>query len=93
MKISLGKSGTCLGMAAKAEYEHLKKTQPSYTDVFHFLDFDKEIDEGYGLLANVKRVDDNRNFTLPLADLEDRNEKSSNYQLVDDYCVWFVNNR
>jgi hypothetical protein len=81
------------GHGSKTEYEHLKETQPSYTDVFEFLGFDKEIDEGYGILADVKRVDDNRNFTLPLADLEDRNEKSRNYQLLDDYCVWFVNNR
>jgi hypothetical protein len=81
------------GYGSKSEYEKLKKTQPSYRDTFEFLDLYEEIDEGYGVLANVKRVDDNMKFTLPLADLEDRDENSKNYQILDDYSVWFVNNR
>lgn len=81
------------GHGSKAEYERLKKTQPSYTDIFELLDFDEEIDQGYGILANVKRVKDKKSFTLPLADLRVRDDHSANYQLLDDYSVWFVNNR
>ena len=46
---------------------------------------------GYGISVNVKRVSDKRKFTLPLADLESTDKQSNNYQLLDDYSVWFVN--
>ncbi len=81
------------GYSSKAEYEKLKKTQPSYTDTFELLGLDDEIDEDYGILADVKRVSDKRKFTLPLADLEATDKQSKNYQLLDDYSVWFVNYR
>jgi hypothetical protein len=54
---------------------------------------EKDIDKGYGILANVKWKGDNKYFTLPLADLQDKDEQSKNSQLLDDYSVWFVNNR
>jgi hypothetical protein len=79
------------GYGSKIEYEKLKKTQPSYTDTFEFLGFDDEIDEGYGILVKVKRVSDKRKFTLPLADLEATDKKSKEYQLLNDFSVWFVN--
>jgi hypothetical protein len=81
------------GYGSKTEYEKLKKTQPSYTDTFELLGFDDEIDEGYGILVKVKRVADKRKFTLPLADLEATDKQSKNYQLLDDFSVWFVNYR
>jgi hypothetical protein len=81
------------GYGSKTEYEKLKKTQPSYTDTFEFLGFDDEIEENYGILVNVKRVSDKRKFTLPLADLKSTDEQSKNYQLLDDFSVWFVNYR
>ncbi|MBV5347730.1 hypothetical protein [Lamprocystis purpurea] len=81
------------GHGSKSEYERLKESQPSHTDIFELLGFDEEIDQGYGILASVKRVKDKKSFTLPLADLRDRDEHSANYQLLDDYSVWFVNNR
>ena len=81
------------GNGNKAEYEKLKKKQPSYTDTFNLLNLDEEINEDYGLLVDVKRTSDNKKFTLPLADLKAIDEHSMNYQLLDDYSVWFVNNR
>jgi hypothetical protein len=81
------------GYGSKTEYEKLKKTQPSYTDTFEFLGVDDEIEENYGILVNVKRVSDKRKFTLPLADLKSTDEQSKNYQLLDDFSVWFVNYR
>jgi calcium binding protein len=80
------------GFGSQAEYKRLKQTQPSYTDTFELLSFD-EIDVDYGLRAQVKRVSDKREFTLPLADLEATDEQSKNHQLLDDYSVWFVNYR
>jgi hypothetical protein len=81
------------GYGSEAEYENLKKKQPSYTDTFNLINLDEEINEDYGLLVDVKRTSDNKKFTLPLADLKAIEEHSKNYQLLEDYSVWFVNNR
>jgi hypothetical protein len=81
------------GYGSEAEYEKLKKKQPSYTDTFKLLNLDEEVNEDYGLLVDVKRTSDNKKFTLPLTDLKAIDEHSKNYQLLDDYSVWFVNNR
>jgi hypothetical protein len=81
------------GYGSKAEYERLKKTRASYTDIFEFLDFDEEVDPNYGVLVDVKRTSDNKKFTLPLSDLEATDKQSTNYQLLDDFSVWFVNFR
>ena len=81
------------GYGSEAEYEKLKKKQPSYTGTFNLLNLDEEVNEDYGLLVDVKRTSDNKRFTLPLADLKAIDEHSKNYQLLDDYSVWFVNNR
>jgi hypothetical protein len=75
---------------SKAKYERLKKKQPSYTDTFELLSLD-EVDAHYGIIARVRRVSDKKEFGLPLADLEATDEESKNYELLDDYSVWFVN--
>jgi hypothetical protein len=62
-------------------------------NTFNLINFVKDFDDFYGLLVNVKRVSDKSEFTYPLADLEVTDKKSKNYQLLDDYSVWFVNYR
>jgi len=74
------------------EYEKLKKTRPSYTDKFILLSFKDEIDLDEGIMVNVQRVSDKKKFLLPVADLEATDKKSINYQLLDDYSVWYANN-
>ncbi|MEW6730616.1 MAG: SEC-C metal-binding domain-containing protein [Acidobacteriota bacterium] len=81
------------GYGSKKEYEELKKTHPSYTDEYNLLSFQDDIDVDTGILVKVQRISDKKQFTLPLADLEATNEQSHNYQLLDDYSVWFVNYR
>jgi len=82
------------GFGSKKEYEKLKKTQPSYKDKFNLVKFVDEIDDYYdGIFVHVQRVSDKRKFVLPLAELKSTDRKSKNYQLLDDYSVWFVNNR
>jgi len=82
------------GFGSKREYEELKKTQPSYTDKFNLIDFIDDIGDEYdGIFVNVQRLSDKKQFILPLADLKSTDKKSKNYQLLDDYSVWFVNNR
>jgi hypothetical protein len=81
-----------LGPGNKKEYEKLKKRQPSYTDIFSLISFEDDLDENNGILVKVKRLSDKKNFILPLADLKSTDAKSKNYQLLDDYSVWLVNN-
>lgn len=72
------------------EYEELKKTNPSYTDVFVLENFQPKFDEMDGIMVDVKRASDNRQFTLPLSELEVSDENSPNYSLIEDYLVWFL---
>ena len=81
------------GDGNKAEYKELKMTRASYTDTFELLGFDKELSGFRGILANVRRISDRKTFILPLADLKPTDELSENHQLLDDYSVWFFNNR
>ncbi|MDO9123976.1 MAG: calcium-binding protein [Deltaproteobacteria bacterium] len=82
------------GFGSKKEYEKLKKTQPSYKDKFNLIKFLDDIDDEYdGIFVHVQRISDERKFVLPLSDLKSTDRKSKNYQLLDDYSVWFVNNR
>ncbi len=79
------------GYGSESEYEKLKKTQPSYTDTFELIGFEEGVSEDRGILVKVRRMADKRKFTLPLADLEATDEQSKNYQLLNDFSVWFVN--
>jgi hypothetical protein len=82
------------GFGSKREYQELKKTQPSYKDKFNLIDFIDDINDEYdGIFVNLQRLSDKKQFILPLADLKSMDKKSKNYQLLDDYSVWFVNNR
>jgi len=82
-----------IGPGDQKEYERLKKTKPSYTDKYDLLSLADEVDGWVGILVNAKRGSDKKEFTLPLAEMEATDERSKNYQLLDDYSVWFVNNR
>lgn len=79
------------GRGNKKEYEKLKKIRPSYSDVFKLLRFEDLISEEVGILVEVQRVSDGKNFTLPVADLEATEENSPNRDLFDDYAIWFFN--
>jgi hypothetical protein len=80
-----------LGPGDKKQYEELKKTRPSYIDLFTYMHFDEIIDDSEGLMVRIKRVSDRKQFVIPLADLKVTNKESPNYQLIDDYAVWYVN--
>jgi len=87
-----------IGGWSPAEYKKLKKTQPSYTDRYQLLGIERDdrsewmmFDED--IVARVQRISDNKIFLLGLAELEVKNKQSPNWQLLDDYAVWFVNSR
>ena len=88
-----------LGPGEEGEYEKLCKTQPSYQDSFDLLSIEKEVISewmmfgGEDLVARVRRKSDGKEFYLGLAEIEIVDKTHPNYQLLDDYSVWFVNNR
>ena len=88
-----------IGPGDKEEYDHLKKTRPSYTDRYELLGIDYDAKSGWMLFwgedigADVRRISDGKKFLLGLSELKATDKKSKNYQLLDDYSVWFVNNR
>lgn len=60
-------------------------------DRYKIVAFEDEPDEDYGILVNLRRISDGKNFTLPLADLKTTDNKNPSHQILDDYSVWFVN--
>jgi hypothetical protein len=88
-----------IGGRSPADYKRLKKTQPSYTDRYQLISISRDEDSEWmmfrceDIAARVRRVSDGREFILGLAELQPRDRKSQNYQLLDDYAVWFVNTR
>lgn len=88
-----------IGPGNPKEYERLRKNQPSYKDIFELLSIERDmISEwmlygGEDLACQVRRKSDGKKFYLGLAEIKALDKKSVNYQLLDDYAVWFVNNR
>ncbi|MBN2395804.1 MAG: hypothetical protein JXC36_04990 [Candidatus Atribacteria bacterium] len=82
-----------LGGWSKKEYEKLKKTIPSYTDNFEFIKLEEEYDDWKGIYTSVKRISDEKIFTIPLWDLVVMDKRNSNFQIVTDYASWMTNNR
>ena len=80
-----------IGPGSKKEHEKLRKTRPSYLDRYKIIAFEDDSDENYGIFVDLRRISDGKKFTLPLADLKTTDKKHPNYQILDDYSVWFVN--
>jgi hypothetical protein len=80
------------GPGDQKEYEKLKKKNPSYTDHYQILSLEEY---GYdeSIFVNVKRISDNKKFALPLADLKSVDKDSINFQLLEDFLMWFWNYR
>lgn len=87
-----------IGGWSQQEYERLKVTQPSYTDEYELLSIERGGRSKWmmfheDIVAHVRRKSDGKEFDLGLAELQVTDEKSRNFQLIDDYAVWLVNNR
>ena len=78
------------GAGSKNEYERMKKRKASYTDTFKLLLMQLDSYEGV-VFARVKRMSDNKKFTLPLDELKSEDKKSPNYKILEDYSSWIVN--
>jgi hypothetical protein len=79
-------SGWC-----KLEYEKLKESNPSFRDIFLFVELDEEYDDWKGLYAIVKRLTDSKVFRIPLWDLKVTDVKDSNFIVMSDYSFWMTN--
>ena len=82
-----------LGPGSKKEHERLKKTNASYLDTFELIDFEYDPSGDEGIHAQVRRLSDKKIFILPLDYLKVKPRKSKNFDLINDYGVWFVNYR
>jgi hypothetical protein len=88
-----------LGGWSPAEYKKLKKTQPSYRDIFDLISINSEeysqwmMHAGEDIAARVRRTSDGKLFVLGLSELKAVNRKSENWKSLNDYTVWFVNSR
>ncbi|MBI5243800.1 MAG: hypothetical protein HY922_09000 [Elusimicrobia bacterium] len=88
-----------MGPGDPKEYKELRRTKPSYRDKFELLRIEKGVDSewmmfhGEDLGAHVRRKSDGREFCLGLAELKAVDKRSPNFQLINDYATWFVNNR
>jgi len=76
-----------------------RQTQPSFKDTFALLDVGKGVGAEWmmypleDLVAHVRRSPDRREFYLGLSELRTLEDASPNYQPLDDYAVWFMNER
>lgn len=87
-----------LGVYDQAEYRRLRKTRPSYRDVFILESIEAEADGEWAMFqadlgAFVRRKSDGRRFLLGLSELRSVDESTPNRQLLEDYSSWIVNYR
>ena len=88
-----------IGPGNPKEHEKLRQNQPSYEDTFELLAIETDVSSewmlfhGEDLAGHVRRKSDGKEFYLGLAEIEAVDKKTKNYQLLNDYAVWFVNNR
>jgi len=88
-----------IGPGDPKEHERLRKNQPSYEDIFELLAIEAGVFSewmmfhGDDVAGHVRRKSDGKEFLLGLAEIKAVDEESRNYQLLNDYAVWFANNR
>ena len=88
-----------LGPGDFKEHERLRRNQPSYEDTFELVAIENDVISEWMLFhsddvtGHVRRKTDGKEFYLGLAEIEAVDKESRNHQLLNDYAVWFVNNR
>jgi hypothetical protein len=73
------------GPGDKREYEELKRTKASYTDILRMTRLSDHIEAHNGLFAHFTRIADRKRFELPSADFKAVDKKSAEAQLLEDY--------
>lgn len=80
-----------IGPGDPAEYERLKKKQPSYQDAYKLIDISDEYAEENDLVAQVERVSDKKHFQIGLSWLTTQDDQINDFQVLDDFATWVVN--
>jgi hypothetical protein len=80
-----------IGPGSRAEYERLKKKNPSHTDEYKLIDISAETTEESDLVAQVERLSDKKCFEIGLSWLTTKDKKSKDFQPFDDFAIWVVN--
>ena len=73
------------------EYALLKKTKPSFTDHFEYIQLDEKIDSWHGIFIQVKRISDSKSFKIKLWDLKSIESRINNSKAIDFYGIWMTN--
>ena len=79
------------GYGDKKDYEEIRKREGSCKDKYELRKFTAEVIDDWDIVVKVIRKNDKKKFEIPLSELEVIDEKSSDYQLLNDYTVWIVN--
>jgi hypothetical protein len=80
------------GYGSPKDYEKLKRERGSYKESYELQTLDKAtVYKDRDILVPVVRVSDKKRFTIPLSELQASDKNSENYQLLNDYTVWYVN--
>ena len=79
------------GPGNRAEYERLKKKNPSYKDEYKLIDISAEETEENDLVARVERLSDKKRFEIGLSWLTTKDKKSKDFQPLDDFATWVAN--
>ena len=80
------------GYGSKKEYEQQRKERGSYKDKYELDTMSNaRLEEDWDILVVVNRILYRKRFEIPLSELQAEDQTSANYQLLDDYSVWFVN--
>lgn len=88
-----------LGPGDPKEYARLRKSQPSYRDRYELIGITRDaasdwmLHGGEDIAAHVRRKTDGKEFHLGLSELKAVDKRSPNFQLLDDYAVFFANYR
>lgn len=72
------------------EYKALRADQPSHLDVFMLTAIPDIPDAASGLLAEVRREGDEKQFVVPLHLIEAIDPKSSDFEVLKEYTIWFL---
>jgi hypothetical protein len=70
-------------------FEHQGRGPLRVGDQLAVMSIEDVDDYSYGVIARCRRA--RKQYHFPLADLKALDQKSPNYQLVDDFGVWFSN--
>ncbi len=80
------------GYGSKAEHREMRKKYPSLDDEFEIIEFlENKIEQYLTIPVKVKRLSDNKIFSLKLDELKPVDDNSKNYAIIDSFVTWIVN--